>query len=102
MNSYGETYGKHREYLEFNKDQHKQLQLWCNEYGVEYSSSVWDLTSARDIMELNPKTLKIPSACNLNFELLQLVSESFPGEIHLSFGMTTKEEEEKIKNGEAR
>jgi N-acetylneuraminate synthase len=53
-------------------------------------------------MELNPKTLKIPSACNLNFELLQLVSESFPGEIHLSFGMTTKEEEEKIKNGEAR
>ena len=98
INSYGDTYGKHREYLEFNKDQHKQLQLWCNEYGVEYSSSVWDLTAARDIIDLNPKTLKIPSACNLNFELLQLVSESFQGEIHISFGMTTKDEEEEIVN----
>ena len=36
-NSYGKTYGEHREFLEFNLDQHKQLQEWCNEFGVEYS-----------------------------------------------------------------
>ena len=34
INSYGSTYGEHREYLEFNKDQHKQLQNWCKEYSV--------------------------------------------------------------------
>ena len=26
VNSYGNTYGEHREFLEFNLDQHKQLQ----------------------------------------------------------------------------
>src|SRR2546430_17562187 len=46
MHAYGETYGKHREFLEFNIDQHKQLQNWCHEFGVQYSSSVWDITSA--------------------------------------------------------
>ena len=64
INSYGSTYGEHREYLEFNKDQHKQLQNWCKEYSVEYSTSVWDKTSATEIAALQPKMIKIPSACN--------------------------------------
>ena len=33
-NSYGKTYGEHREFLEFNLDQHRQLQEWCNEFRV--------------------------------------------------------------------
>ena len=28
-NSYGPTYGAHREFLEFSLDQHRQLQEWC-------------------------------------------------------------------------
>lgn len=95
-NSYGVTYGEHREFLEFTLDQHRQLQEWCNEFRVEYSTSVWDLTSAKEITSLNPKLIKIPSACNLNKPLLQYLCDNFGGEIHLSFGMTTKEEEEKI------
>lgn len=95
-NSYGPTYGLHREFLEFNIDEHRQLQKWCNEFGVEYSTSVWDLTSAKEIISLNPKLIKIPSACNLNKPLLQYLCDNFEGEIHLSFGMTTKEEEEEI------
>lgn len=43
-NSYGETYGEHREFLEFTIEQHRQLQDWCNEFNIEYSTSVWDLT----------------------------------------------------------
>jgi len=95
-NSYGSTYGEHREFLEFDLDQHKQLQKWCNEFGIEYSTSVWDLTSAKEIVKLNSNFIKIPSACNLNEQLLQYLCENYKGEIHLSFGMTTKEEEEKI------
>ena len=57
-NSYGPTYGAHREFLEFTLDQHKQLQAWCNEYGVEYSTSVWDVTSAKEITTLQPKLIK--------------------------------------------
>lgn len=95
-NSYGETYGLHREYLEFTLEQHRQLLEWCNEFGIEYSTSVWDVTSAREITSLNPRLIKVPSACNLNKELLKYLCDNFKGEIHLSFGMTTHEEEEQI------
>ena len=96
LNSYGSTYGDHREFLEFSIEQHKQLKKWCEEVGVIYSTSVWDLTSAKEIITLNPLLIKVPSACNLNKELLEYLCDHYPGEIHLSFGMTTKEEEELI------
>lgn len=107
INSYGPTYGAHREFLEFNLEQHRQLQVWCEEFGVEYSTSVWDVTSAKEIITLQPKLIKIPSACNLNKPMLQYLCDNYGGEIHLSFGMTTKEEEEEIvnffeKNGRAK
>ncbi|WP_101689694.1 N-acetylneuraminate synthase family protein [Dysgonomonas massiliensis] len=95
-NSYGATYGAHREFLEFDLEQHKQLKQWCEEYGVIYSTSVWDLTSAEEIISLTPKLIKVPSACNLNKEMLEYLCDHFDGEIHLSFGMTTQEEEEMI------
>lgn len=95
-NSYGATYGAHREFLEFDLEQHKQLKKWCEEYGVIYSTSVWDLTSAEEIISLNPKLIKVPSACNLNKKMLEYLCDHFDGEIHLSFGMTTQEEEEMI------
>ena len=95
-NSYGKTYGEHREFLEFTVEQHKQLKSWCEEFGITYSTSVWDLTSAKEITALQPKLIKIPSAINLNKPVLQYLCDNFGGEIHLSFGMTTKNEEEEI------
>lgn len=95
-NSYGSTYGEHREYLEFSIAQHKDLFEYCNSVGIEYSTSVWDLTSAKEVTALNPKMIKIPSACNLNKLLLEYLCDSYSGEIHISFGMTTHEEEESI------
>ena len=95
-NSYGETYGAHREFLEFTLEQHRQLQEWCKECNIEYSTSVWDITSAKEICTLHPKLIKVPSACNLNKGMLQYLCDNFDGEIHLSLGMTTREEEEMI------
>lgn len=95
-NAYGTTYGQHREFLEFDIEQHFQLQQWCNEAGVEYSTSVWDLTSAKEIITMHPRQIKVPSACNLNRTLLQYLCEYFEGEIHLSLGMTSKNEEDQI------
>jgi len=94
--SYGPTYGEHREFLEFDLQQHRQLKLWCKEWGIEYSTSVWDLTAAKEIATLKPKMMKIPSACNLDFRLLEWLIAKYAGEIHLSFGMTTHAEEERI------
>ena len=95
-NSYGATYGEHREFLELDLEQHRQLKKWCEEQGVIYSTSVWDLTSAKEIVELNPDLIKIPSACNLNKKMLEYLCDNYNGEIHLSFGMTSQEEEERI------
>ncbi len=95
-NSYGRTYGEHREFLEFNIDQHAQLKEWCEEVGVEYSTSVWDMTSAKEIAGLKPRFIKIPSACNTNYDMLQWLCDNYQGEIQLSLGMTSHEEEEKI------
>lgn len=95
-NSYGKTYGEHREFLEFNLEQHRQLKQWCEEENLTYSTSTWDLTAAKEIVSLNPKLIKVPSASNLNFEMLEYLRDNYNGEIHLSFGMTTHEEERKI------
>lgn len=98
VHSYGETYGKHREFLEFDLEQHRKLKDCCEEWGVEYSSSVWDLTAAREITSLNPRMIKIPSASNLDTKMLAWLTENFGGEIHISLGMTTHGEEDAIVN----
>lgn len=95
-NSYGSTYGEHREFLEFSSDQHQILFDNCKLNGLVYSSSVWDLNSAKNIVNLNPEFIKVGSATNLNFEVLDYLCSNFTGKIHLSLGMTTQSEEEKI------
>ena len=96
VNSYGDTYGAHREYLEFTVDQHAQLKEWCEQAGITYSTSVWDMTSAKEIASINPVFIKIPSACNTHYEMLQWLCDNYNGEIQLSFGMTSHAEEEEI------
>lgn len=96
VNSYGKTYGEHREFLEFTVEQHAQLKKWCEEAGITYATSVWDMTSAKEIASLKPEFIKIPSACNTHFEMLQWLCDNYEGEIQLSFGMTSHEEEEEI------
>ncbi len=92
-NSYGNTYGEHREYLEFDIEVHKELNDYCQNLGINYSTSVWDMTSAKEITLLNPELIKIPSATNTNIELLSFLCDNYEGKIHISLGMTTKEEE---------
>jgi sialic acid synthase len=96
INAYGDTYGAHREALEFDLDQNRQLKEWCEEMGLVYATSVWDMTSAREITALNPQFIKIPSATNLNTPILDYLCAEYGGEIHLSVGMTTHAEEEAI------
>lgn len=91
-NAYGPTYGAHREFLELDLDQHKELVDECRSNGIAYSTSVWDLTSAKEMTTLNPPMLKIPSATNQHYELQGYLCEHFAGEIHVSTGMSTGDE----------
>lgn len=96
MFSYGDTYLEHRIALELSLDQHKDIKQYCETIGIGYSTSVWDITSAREIARLEPDFIKVPSACNLNFDLHQVLLDEFDGEIHISSGMINREEKRKL------
>tara|TARA_A100001015_G_C14963083_1_gene701778 strand:+ start:732 stop:1601 length:870 start_codon:yes stop_codon:yes gene_type:complete len=96
INSYGETYGEHREFLEFSKEQNQELMDFCSKNDIMYSTSVWDVTSAREISSLNPNLIKVPSASNTHYEMLKVLRDEYKGDVHVSFGMTTKLEQDKL------
>jgi sialic acid synthase len=87
-NAYGATYGAHREYLEFTWEQHADLKEYCESIGIGYTTSVWDMTSAREIIGIKPDFIKVPSACNNHFDLLKLLRDEYKGDIHVSSGIT--------------
>ncbi|MBK8720316.1 MAG: N-acetylneuraminate synthase family protein [Deltaproteobacteria bacterium] len=91
--AYGRTYGEHREFLELDVDQHAELKTLCESLGIDYSSSAWDLTSAKEIASLQPSWIKILSACNTGYAMLGWLCEHYAGGLHVSLGMTTKPEE---------
>lgn len=96
MHAYGKTYGEHREYLELTQDQHRELKAYSEEFGLVYSSSVWDMTSAKEIVELDPQMIKIPSAINTHHKMLRYLCDEYGGKIHVSTGMTTQDEIDEI------
>lgn len=94
--SYGSTYGEHRERLEFGIEVHKELKLFAEGLGIKWSSSVWDVTSAREVIGLEPDFIKIPSAHNQDSRLLSALCEEFSGDIHVSCGMADYQEIEEL------
>jgi len=94
--SYGETYLEHRLKLELNIEEHGYLKKYCEEIGITYSTSVWDMTSTREVIELNPEFIKVPSAMNHNTKMLDALIKDYMGDIHVSLGMTTAEERKKL------
>lgn len=95
-NSYGNTYLAHRKALEFTVDQHILLKKHSERVGIGYSTSVWDLTSAKQMVDLCDDFIKVPSAANFDFELIEWLLSNYNGEVHISLGMTTPTEREEI------
>lgn len=96
VNSYGRTYGEHREFLELEIDAHYKLARYCAECNTEYSCTPFDLLSAEELVKLGPKHLKIASFHNNHVKLIEYISMNFAGTIHISLGMTTAPEESKL------
>lgn len=94
--AYGNTYGEHREFLELSKSQHIELKNYCELIDIQYSTSVWDVTSAKEIVSINPEFIKVPSACNNNYNMMRVLRDEYAGDVHISFGMTTHSEEEDV------
>ena len=93
---FGKTYGEHRDHLELTIEEHKELKRYIESKGKKYSCSVHDIHSAKEIIPLDPEYIKIASCnCN-NFKLIDYCLKNFKGLIHISTGMTTKKERQKL------
>src|SRR6476661_10382138 len=60
-NSFGATYGEHREFLEFGLQEYRELQAYAAELGVDFFSTAFELASADFLHALNVPAYKIAS-----------------------------------------
>jgi sialic acid synthase len=87
-NSYGATYGEHREALEFGRDEYVELQAYAREIGIAFFATAFDIPSADFLAELDMPAYKIASADLINTPLLAHVA-SFGKPVILSTGAAT-------------
>ena len=74
-NSFGATYGEHREFLEFNKDQYVELQATAAELKVDFFATAFDFPSADLLEEIGMPAYKMASGDLRNTPLLKYVAK---------------------------
>jgi len=87
-NSYGATYGEHREYLEFGEAEYKELKSYSEKIGITFFSTAFDHESADFLEKLDMPLYKLASADINNTPLLKHVA-SFKKPMILSTGGAT-------------
>ncbi|EDV42379.2 uncharacterized protein Dana_GF17956 [Drosophila ananassae] len=94
-NSWGKTYGEHKEYLEFSKEQYIELQAYSREINVDFTASAMDENSLDFLVDLSVPFIKIGSGDANNFSLLRKAAKlDIP--LVISTGMQTMDTVEKI------
>lgn len=73
-NSYGATYGAHREALEFGWDEYVALQEYARELGITFFATAFDFPSADFLAGLDMPAFKMASGDLTNIPLLEHVA----------------------------
>lgn len=74
-NSYGATYGEHREALEFSREEYLELQGYARELGIMLFATPFDFESVDFLADLNMPAYKIASADLNNTPLQKHIAE---------------------------
>lgn len=90
-NAYADTYGEHREALEFNDAQYRELKDYADKIGIIFFSTAFDLESADFLHNLDMPCYKIASGDLTNIPLLKHVA-SFGRPMFISTGGATMED----------
>jgi N-acetylneuraminate synthase/sialic acid synthase len=90
-NSYGATYGEHREALEFGWDEYVELQKYADELGLDFFSTAFDIPSADFLAKLDVPAYKIASGDIRSIPLLRHVA-SFGKPVIVSTGGATMQD----------
>jgi N-acetylneuraminate synthase/sialic acid synthase len=73
-NSFGNTYGEHREFLEFGLSEYQQLKDYARELGITFFATAFDFPSADFLAKLDTPAFKIASGDLRNIPLLKYVA----------------------------
>ena len=84
-NSYGATYGEHREFLEFELKEYTELQAYAADLDVDFFATAFDFESADFLAKLNVPAYKIASGDVKSTPLLKHVA-SFGKPLIISTG----------------
>jgi len=74
-NSFGKTYGEHREYLEFGRREYETLVEYAKEIKIDFFSTAFDFRSADFLVELDMPAFKIASGDIRNIPLMKHVAK---------------------------
>ncbi len=90
-NSFGATYGEHRDFLEFGWDEYVELKKFAAEIEIDFFATAFDITSANFLEEIGVPAYKIASGDLKTIPLLKHIA-SFGKPILLSTGGGTMED----------
>jgi len=74
-NSFGATYGEHREFLEFEREEYRELQAYATHIGITLFATAFDPPSVGMLAELDMPAFKVASGDLKNVPLLRLIAE---------------------------
>jgi N-acetylneuraminate synthase/sialic acid synthase len=74
-NSYGPTYGLHREALEFDKAEYQELQAFASEIGITFFATAFDFESVEFLAGLEMPAYKVASGDLSNTPLIKRIAE---------------------------
>ena len=94
-NSFGATYGEHRENLEFDRDQYLELQTFSAHLGVIFFATAFDFESADFLNDINVPAFKVASGDLKNIPLIKYLA-AFGKPLFLSTGGGTIEDVDRV------
>ena len=75
-NSYGRTYGEHREFLEFGRAEYLELKDYCRELGIDFFATAFDIPSVEFLEDIDLPLYKVASADLRNTPLLRALAQT--------------------------
>lgn len=84
-------YIDYKEKIEFEKKEYDIINKFCNDMGILWTASCWDVPSVKFIEKYNVKFHKVPSACITDIELLKKLKET-KKPIIISTGMSSEKQ----------
>jgi sialic acid synthase len=73
-NSFGATYGEHREFLEFGNHEYRELQAYARDLDIDFFATAFDIASADFLADLDVPAYKIASGDLKSTPLLKHVA----------------------------